>query len=82
MLRKAASLLDCTSLGRSAALCGTRITPTYRDAFLGDRSRLTSIRGEPLTFNRANRRSVKSSAGVASVSDDEASDMLIPADGG
>ena len=50
LLRKAASLLDWTSLGRSAALWGTRITPTYRDAFLGDKSRLTSINGEPLTY--------------------------------
>jgi hypothetical protein len=43
------SFLDWTSFGKSAALCGTLMTPMYLLEFLGDRSRLTSISGVPFT---------------------------------
>ena len=39
------------------------MTPMYIDEFLGDKSRLMSIRGVPLTFNSFSNRSVNSLVG-------------------
>ena len=39
------------------------MTPMYIDEFLGDKSRLMSIRGVPLTFNSFNNKSVNSLVG-------------------
>jgi hypothetical protein len=50
LLKLSMSFLDWTSLGRRAALWGTLMTPMYLLEFLGDRSRLMSIKGVPLTL--------------------------------
>ena len=55
-----------TRRGNSAARWGTRITPIYMDEFLGDKSRLMSIRGVPFTFNNLSNSDVSSSVGDSS----------------
>ena len=61
LLKLIMSFLDWTSLGRRAARWGTRMTPMYLLEFLGDRSRLMSISGVPLTLSSSRMRVVSSS---------------------
>lgn len=63
LLMKAKSFLGRTRRGNKAARWGTRITPMYMDEFLGDKSRLTSIRGVPFTFNNLSNSFVNSCVG-------------------